>query len=159
MIVWVTLEKHEQAWSSCFLKSLLINMIFFFFLQYFSSFNSVFSSEFVFLPVFLHMSWYIWGELQHISGRNFITILGAQWVDMTVNHSKSFFLYCSILKMMAPVWIMASTPSGWMKSLVLSSRSSILSQLHSERFDHWVNFLFFTDRAWPQISQQKYNLT
>lgn len=40
------------------------------------------------------MSWYIWAELQHISWRNFITILGAQWVGMTVNHWKLFF-FCS----------------------------------------------------------------
>lgn len=52
----------------------------------------VFSSPFVFLPVSLHPSWYIWAVLQ-LSARTFVTLV-AQWVGMTVNHSKQWGVFC-----------------------------------------------------------------
>lgn len=123
----------------------------------------LFCALFVFLPVFLHMSWYIWAELQHISARNFITLQVAQWMGMTVTHSKEFqVFFCSsrsIFNVMAPVWIMASSPSGSMKSWVLSCSSSTLSVLHSERCNHWVNGVFFFHRQglMTNLSEQKRN--
>lgn len=70
-----------------------------------------------------------------------------------------FFLSCSILKTMAPVWIMASSPSWSMNSSVLSSSSCILSLLHSERFDHWVLSPPHRQGLSTYLSQQKYKLT
>lgn len=144
--------KHEQTWSIVFLEKFIDKYNDFFppIVQHTHTIQLwVFCALFVFLPVFLHMSWYIWAELQHISARNFITLQVAQWMGMTVNHSKQFqVFFCSsrsIFNMMAPVWNMASSPSGSM-IWVLSCSSSILSVLHSERCNHWVYGVFVFHR-------------
>lgn len=108
---------------------------------------SVSLSSYVLVP----LSW-------HISARNFITLQVAQWVGMTVNHSKQFCV-CLFFHpaRSSKWWLLFET---WLPLLqgqwrVQSCSSSILSVLHSERFDHWVNVIFFTQRAWRQISPSR----
>lgn len=119
-------KKTNSTCEFCFLKSLLINIMILYNISIhtwisFWQFSAVYL--FVLLSVRLSgsMSGYIWDEL-HLS-EGFYYAIGS---TVSGNDSKScinlyFFLSCSIFKMMALVWNMASIPSESVKRSLSSS--------------------------------------